>query len=152
MATKTQISHAVDSHFASASVAAKRRIKRGDMAASVVYEARLRRLRIELVSGVGVSVPVKKIQGLEDASPAAIKMVVLTGRGYGLYWRSLDLDVSVSDLIAGCFGSQAWMRALARQGGRATSSAKADAARNNGKKGGRPRKTSGRPAATPTSI
>lgn len=142
MATKSQISSAVDARFAVASDTAKLRIKRGDLAASVVYEPRLRRLRIELFSGVGVSVPVRKIQGLEHASPAIIKTVKITGKGYGLVWPGLDLDVSVSDLVAGLFGTRAWMRALARQGGRATSSAKAAAARINGKKGGRPRKNS----------
>ena len=140
MATKVQIQKAVDTHFAAASAVAKQRIKRGDLAASVSYEPRLRRLRIELASGVGVSVPVQKIQGLEDAPAAVIKSVKVTAKGYGLYWPDLDLDVSVSGLVASCFGSRAWMSALARQGGRATSSAKAAAARNNGKKGGRPRK------------
>lgn len=45
----------------------------------------------------------------------------------------------------GCFGSQSWMRHLQAErgckgGGRVTSEAKAKVARENGKKGGRPRK------------
>jgi len=140
MVTKAQIKDAVDARFAAASAVAKQRIKRGDLASSVSYDPRLRRLRIELTSGVGVSVPVQKIQGLEDASAAVIKSVKITAKGYGLVWPDLDLDVSVSGLVASCFGSRAWMSALARQGGRATTLAKAAAARNNGKKGGRPRK------------
>lgn len=43
--------------------------------------------------------------------------------------------------MAGIFGTQAWMQELGRRGGHATSTAKATAARLNGKKGGRPAKT-----------
>lgn len=140
MATKSQIASAVDSHLAAAVTAGKATHRRGDSAIAVAYEPRSRRLCIELASGVAVSVPVNKVQGLADATPAVIKSVKLTGKGHGLYWVALDLDVSVPDLVAGCFGTKAWMSALARQGGRATTSAKVAAARNNGKKGGRPRK------------
>ena len=49
-------------------------------------------------------------------------------------------DSMVKNLIAGCFGSRAWMSALARQGGKASSAAKRRASRENGRKGGRPKK------------
>jgi hypothetical protein len=140
MATKSQIANAVDSRLIAAVDAGKAARKRGDGAIAVAYEPRSRRLRIELASGVAVSVPVHKVQGLAAATPAVIKSVKLTGKGYSLYWAGLDLDVSVAELVAGCFGTRAWMSALARQGGRATSSAKSVAARKNGLKGGRPRK------------
>ena len=140
MATKAQIAKAVGVHLAAATAAGKGRHKRGDVAVSATYEPRLKRLHIELASGVAVIVPVSKVQGLVNARPAVVRSVELTGKGYGLYWPDLDLDVSVPDLVAGCFGTKAWMAALARQGGRATSNAKVAAARKNGKKGGRPRK------------
>ena len=47
------------------------------------------------------------------------------------------MDLSIPGLLAGVFGTRAHM---ARQAGRATSPAKASAARRNGAKGGRPRK------------
>ncbi len=140
MATKAQIAKAVDSQLVAATAAGKARLVRGDVATAVVYESRLKRLHVELASGVAVSVPVSKVQGLAGAAPALIKLVKLAGKGSSLHWAQLDLDVSVPDLVAGCFGTKAWMATLARQGGRATSKAKAEAARNNGKKGGRPRK------------
>jgi hypothetical protein len=42
--------------------------------------------------------------------------------------------------MSGVFGSRQWMSELARRAGRATSPAKAAAARANGAKGGPPRK------------
>lgn len=62
------------------------------------------------------------------------------GKGYGLHWEELDVDLSLPGLMAGIFGTRTWM---ARRAGQATSAAKAAAARANGAKGGRPRKAAG---------
>ena len=59
------------------------------------------------------------------------------GAGYGLHWEALDTDLSLPGLLSGLLGTQAYM---ARRAGRATSFAKAAAAKANGAKGGRPRK------------
>lgn len=152
MATKEQTARAVDIRLAAATVAGKERHKRGDVAVSATYEPRTKRLHIELASGIAFVVPVSKVQGLADAKPSMVRSIKLTGRGYGLHWPELDLDVSVPDLVAGCFGSKAWMAALARQGGRAKSNAKAEAARKNGQKGGRPRKEPARQTLTPAFV
>jgi len=103
--------------------------RRGDLAKSVDYDARSKRLRIELVSGIGWSIPVAKVQGLGGAPAAVIRTVRVEGGGYGLYWPSLDLDLAVPDLNAGCFGSRAWMAALGRRGGATTSTAMRRASR-----------------------
>jgi hypothetical protein len=61
------------------------------------------------------------------------------GLGIGLHWEQLDVDVSVPGLLAGLFGTKAWMdRQRAARAGTARSPAKAEAARRNGAKGGRP--------------
>jgi hypothetical protein len=141
MATRAQISKVIDANLVAAATIGKARQKRGDLAVSVAYEPRSKRLHVELASGVAVIVPVCKVQGLTGAKSSVVRTVEIVGKGYGLHWPALDLDVSVPDLVAGCFGTKAWMAALARQGGRVTSSAKAAAARRNGKKGGRPPRT-----------
>lgn len=140
MATKVQVAKAVDAHLATARAAGKRRRKRGELAVAVLYEPRHKRLHIELASGVAVMVPTARVQGLATAPPAVVRTVELTGGGFGLHWPELDLDVSVPDLVAGCFGTRAWMSTLARHAGQVTSPAKAASSRANGKKGGRPRK------------
>ncbi len=137
------MAEAVDDRLATAAAAGQARRVRGELAVGVSYDARTARLRIELVSGVGVSIPVARIEGLAGAPASLIRSVRLQGGGYGLYWPSLDLDLSVPELVAGCFGSRTWMSALARQGGKVSSPAKRRAARANGKLGGRPRKAYG---------
>ncbi len=134
---------AADDRPAAATVAGKVRRARGELATGASYDARTSRLRVELVSGVGVSIPVASIEGLAGAPASVIRSVRMQGGGYGLWWPSLDLDVAVPELVAGCFGSRPWMSALARQGAKVSSPAKRRAARANGKLGGRPRKASG---------
>ena len=68
--------------------------------------------------------------------------IQVDGLGFNLHWPALDVDLYVPALIAGIFGTRAWMASeLARVAGRAKSPAKTAAARRNGAKGGRPRKT-----------
>lgn len=101
------------------------------------YDAANRRIVVELTSGATFAFPPDLAEGLAGASAAALGEVEVLGDGYGLHWESLDVDFTVPGLLAGIFGTRSWM---ARQAGRATSDAKAAAARANGRKGGRPKK------------
>ena len=49
---------AVDSRLSLATAAGNARTKRGELAVSVDYDARKKRLHIELASGVGVNIPI----------------------------------------------------------------------------------------------
>lgn len=77
-------------------------------------------------------------QGLASAHEDQLAQVEILGAGSGLHWDMLDVDLGVPELLAGLFGTKAYM---ARQAGRAKSVAKAKAARANGAKGGRPKRT-----------
>jgi hypothetical protein len=60
----------------------------------------------------------------------------------GLHWPKLDADVYLPALMQGVFGSKRWMAGvLGAKGGAAKTAAKSEAARRNGAKGGRPRKS-----------
>jgi len=62
------------------------------------------------------------------------------GLGLGLHWERLDVDASVPGLLAGLFGTRAWLdRQRATRAGTTRSPARAAATRRNGAKGGRPR-------------
>jgi hypothetical protein len=91
---------------------------------------------VELTNSCSFSFPAHLVQGLETATPEQLSQVEILGAGYGLHWEALDTDLSIPGVLAGLFGTKAHM---ARHAGRATSPAKAAAARANGAKGGRPR-------------
>lgn len=109
-------------------------------ATGVRYNTRSRRIDVELSNGMALSVPARHIEGLQKATAAQLKQARIRGRGTALRWDELDADVSVAGLFRGVLGSKAWMAELGRAGGKATSARKAQAARANGQKGGRPRK------------
>src|SRR5580700_8577323 len=95
--------------------------------------------RIELTSGATITLPVKLISGLKGARPKDLRAVEVLGRGGGLHWEGLDLDLSVPGLLSSLFSGPAWLAELGRIGGRKSSPAKTAAARKNGRQGGRPR-------------
>jgi hypothetical protein len=108
-------------------------------AKTVRYDRKVDSIVIDLTSGASVTIPSHLIEGLDKAKSTDIAGVVVQSEGYGLHWPALDLDLSVPGLLAGVFGTRAFM---ARRAGQATSKAKAAASRRNGAKGGRPRKAS----------
>jgi hypothetical protein len=107
-------------------------------AASAHYDRKLGRIVVELTNGCTFSFPPRLAQGLGTATEDQLAQVEILGAGYGLHWEALDADLSVPGLLAGLFGTRSHMARLA---GRATSPAKAAAARANGVKGGRPRRS-----------
>ena len=80
------------------------------------------------------------MQGLEKATPEDLDDVWLDASGSSVHWERLDADFNIAGLVAGIFGTKDWMSQLGRKGGQATSAAKAESSRSNGKKGGRPKK------------
>jgi len=107
-------------------------------AATARYDRGSGRMIVELTNGCTFAFPPKLAQGLEAATEAQLSEVEILGAGSGLHWEALDADLSIPGLLAGLFGTKAH---LARQAGRAKSPAKAAAARVNGAKGGRPRRS-----------
>lgn len=108
------------------------------IATAVSYDATSGRLAIDFTNGSTLLIPARLLQDLGDASDADLADVRLEF-GYGLRWEALDIDFTVPGLMAGIFGTAKFLDAQ-RRGGQSRSDAKAAAARENGKKGGRPRK------------
>ena len=127
------------SNFARASRAGQRAAKMEPRARRVAYLAPERALRIELTNGAAITLPVKLIPRLRTAAARDVRAVEILGRGGGLHWESLDLDLSVPGLLSSVFAGPEWLAELGRIGGSRSSAAKAAAARRNGRQGGRPR-------------
>jgi hypothetical protein len=106
-------------------------------ATSARYDSKSGRIVVELTSGATFAFPPELVEGLCDGTPEQLAEVQISPAGFGLHWPSLDEDYSVPGLMNGIFGTARWM---AKRAGRATSAKKAASSRENGKKGGRPRK------------
>ncbi len=128
-------------HAAEARMAA---LREGRHAISARYDRRAGRIMVELNNGISVAFPARLAEGLQHASASALSQIEVSPSGLGLHWPKLDADVYLPALLQGVFGSKRWMAAqLGATGGQARSVAKAAAARENGRKGGRPRSVAG---------
>lgn len=105
------------------------------------YDDRHDRVVVELDNGCLFAFPAHHVQGLEQADGETLANIELLGGGYALHWPRANASLRIEAALAGIFGSQKWMQRLAaREAGSRTSERKASAARENGKKGGRPKK------------
>ena len=126
--------------FAQATKRGERRLQKEPRAESAYYDTRHGRVVIELTNGCVFMFPADLAQGLRKASARELKEIEIMAHGVALRWPKLDADFTVAGLVSGIFGTRAWMAELGRRGGSVTSEAKATAVRENGRKGGRPRK------------
>ncbi len=106
------------------------------------YDRRGSRIVVSLNTGVELAFPPRLAEGLAGAKAADLAVMEISPTGLGVHWPRLDADLYLPALMNGVFGSRRWMASLlGKAGGAATTSAKKAAARENGKLGGRPRKT-----------
>jgi hypothetical protein len=111
-------------------------------AVSARFDRRASRIIIELNTGVQVAFPSQLAEDLAGAAPDDLAEIEISPTGLGLHWPRLDADLYIPGLLQGVFGSKQWMAAqLGAAGGKVRSGVKAAASRENGRKGGRPRKT-----------
>lgn len=111
------------------------------VAVSVHYDRRIARVVISLASGLELAFSPKHAEGLEHANPADLSRAEITPSGLGIHFPSLDADLYIPALLDGFLGSKRWVAAeIGKIGGKASTAAKAAAARQNGKLGGRPQK------------
>jgi hypothetical protein len=118
-------------------------------AIAAAYDEATASIVLRLANGCGFSFPVSRYQELADGTPAQLAAVQIDPDGEALVWDEPNFCISVPGLIMAAVGS--WERwaaqkekeartANARKGGQTRTAARAKASRENGKKGGRPRK------------
>ena len=137
MATKF-ISSISDEDFEKSSEAGRRVLARGPVAVAAGYANK--RIRVELDNGCFFEFPCDHAQGLRGAKAADLKVIQIQASGLGLHWPKLDADLYVPALVKGVLGTKNWMAQIGAVGGAAKSASKTTASRQNGPKGGRPRR------------
>jgi hypothetical protein len=116
----------------------------GHRAVAARYDRRRSRIVVRLDSGLELTFPAKLAEDLENAAPSDLAVIEISPTGLGLHWPRIDADLYLPALLNGILGSPRWMAGLmGRKGGQSRSAAKGTAARANGQRGGRPRKTAG---------
>ena len=111
------------------------------VARSVEHVPALNLLIVGLSNGRRLLLPAEDLQGLDHATHEQFQNYELLGGGTGISFPDLDVDLYVPSLIQGVYGNRRWMAHLGRKGGRAKTPAKREAAKANGAKGGRPKRT-----------
>lgn len=94
------------------------------------FDRRTRKIIVKLDTGIDFAFDPKRAQGLSDAAADDLIGVSVEGVGSTLHFPRLDADFTVSRLLEGFLGPMDWTRREMR----------ALASRENGKRGGRPRK------------
>jgi hypothetical protein len=96
-------------------------------------------LDLTLRSGIAIRIPRLQIRELAEAQPKDLAKVDIQPGGDGVSFRKLDVDISVPGLLADELGAL-FSRAMGRRARGRTTPKKAAASRENGRKGGRPKK------------
>lgn len=127
--------------FRQANERGRRLLRRTPPAESARYDRKRGRVIVSLSSGIDISFPPDKAEGLANATPSQLAAIEITPSGLGIHFPELDADLYLPALLEGVMGSRKWMAAkLGAVGGRSTSAAKRRASGANGRLGGRPRK------------
>ena len=127
--------------FAAATRRATARVNQSPGVTRAFFDPQQARVVLELNTGMVLSFPVQDIEGLSQATPQQLQQIEISPSGLGIHVPALDVDLYIPSLLQGFMGTKQWMAAqMGKTGGKATSAAKAAAARANGKLGGRPKK------------
>ncbi len=113
-------------------------------ASAVTYDPASRRFTLTLTNGTVVSFDTAALHELAGASDAQLAQAHVSGHGSTLEWPDLDMHIAVEGLVIDLFGGESWHKALraelSRRLARSGSEARTQASRENGKRGGRPKK------------
>ena len=65
------------------------------------YDPKSERIVVDLSNGATFAFPPRLAQGLDGATAGQLAGVEISGAGFGLYWESLDTDLSILGLLTG---------------------------------------------------
>ena len=103
----------------------------------VSYDASRGMILVEMKNGFVFGFAPERVPGLAGANAEQLSAIRISPSGDGLHWDELNAHLSLGGLVETAFNLREW---APRYLGQMKSEAKARAARENGLKGGRPRK------------
>jgi len=80
--------------------------RRSGHAVGAAYDARRKRLVVDLNTGMVIMVPVHLLEDLAGANTEDLAEIELSPSGLGLHWPRLDADLHVPALMQGIFGTK----------------------------------------------
>ena len=135
-----RVTRTVEAGLAKQNNAALREAREADRveprADGATYDPRRKLIVVQLRGGCAFGFPPGHVDGLEGGTEDQLSTIRISPSGDGLHWDHLDVDVSLTGLMARALNLKEWAPRIM---GQVRSEAKAKAARKNGMKGGRPR-------------
>ena len=129
----------VDLQLAQTIMASK---KEAGHAISVSVSFENSKFTIVMNTGLELTVPFSAVTGLSSASITQVQAVEITPSGTGLLWPEINAALFIPSLLNDIAGSKNWFaKNMGAAGGQTRTAAKSLAARQNGRQGGRPKKT-----------
>lgn len=113
------------------------KLDHGPRAVQASYDEGRGRVMVEFDNGCLLGFPVDLVTYAREAPPEMLAGVQVMFGGTTVGWPDLGACINLMGMMLRAFRAKAW---AGRYLGTATSEAKAEAARRNGRKGGRPRK------------
>ena len=116
-----------------------RRVQREYAATEAHYDRATGRVVVSFPTDIQISFLPKKVQGLSEATERDLQQIELSPSGLSLHFPKVDADVYIPALMQNILGSKLWMAKIGQAGGAVRSEKKSQAARENGRLGGRPK-------------
>ncbi len=143
--------HITDAEYAAALAAGRADVETEIRARAVRYEPERDAIEIMTTRNAGFVIPRQWIDALRGVPAEDLIRLAVWPDGSATELEDRDIHISVQGLMTAVLPAMLPRRAVAAifasRGGKATSEAKRNSAQANGRKGGRPRKTSGTVAA-----
>lgn len=146
MSSKLLRIRTTDAEIDTAVAAARSRKKSVTRIVAASFDRKRDAIKATLSNGAEISVPRKSIAGLSAVNPADLSDLGPQTPGLSVWSERADCGVRLETLLEAVAGSSL-VSIMARIVGATPSAAKVAAARANGRKGGRPRKTAARSAS-----
>ena len=98
-----------DAQIEAAEARGRELMEREPRAVEARFDRQSGRVELTLANGCAYAFPVHLVQDLQGAGEEVLARLEVDGPGFNLHWPTLDVDLYVPALVAGVFGTRAWV-------------------------------------------